>query len=88
MITHHIMPAIFTYSMAKDFDAVANAMHTVADVHIKLDTGMSRIGFKSDAESIEATVQGIVMINSLLKNCLLYTSYGKQKYANRQWDHC
>ena len=23
MITHHIMPAIFTYSMAKDFDAVA-----------------------------------------------------------------
>ena len=43
-------------------------MHTVADVHIKLDTGMSRIGFKSDEESVDATVQGIVMINSLLKN--------------------
>ena len=68
MITHHIMPAIFTYSMAKDFDAVASSMHTVADVHIKLDTGMSRIGFKSDEESVDATVQGIVMINSLLKN--------------------
>ena len=53
MITHHIMPAIFTYSMAKDFDAVASSMHTVADVHIKLDTGMNRIGFKPTQESVE-----------------------------------
>lgn len=64
MIRHHIMPAVFTYSMAKDIDAVADAMHTVADIHIKIDTGMSRIGFKADA----ATVQRIVMMNSLLKN--------------------
>lgn len=87
MITHHIMPAIFTYSMAKDFDAVANAMHTVADVHIKLDTGMSRIGFKSDGESIEATVQGIVMINSLLKNIRIDGIFTHFACADCEDDH-
>lgn len=64
MIRYHIMPAVFTYSMAKDIDAVASAMHTVADIHIKIDTGMSRIGFKAEP----ATVARIVMMNSLLKN--------------------
>lgn len=64
MIRYHIMPAVFTYSMAKDMDAVASAMHTVADIHIKIDTGMSRIGFKAEP----ATVARIVMMNSLLKN--------------------
>jgi alanine racemase len=64
MIRHHIMPSVFTYSMAKDIDAVAESMNTVADIHIKIDTGMSRIGFKANA----AGVQNIIMINSLRKN--------------------
>ncbi|MGN0205007.1 MAG: alanine racemase, partial [Coprococcus sp.] len=64
MIRYRIMPAVFTYSMAKDIDAVASSMHTVADIHIKIDTGMSRIGFKAEP----ATVARIVMMNSLLKN--------------------
>lgn len=64
MIRHHIMPSVFTYSMAKDIDAVAESMHAVADIHIKIDTGMSRIGFKAEP----MTVQRIVMMNSLRKN--------------------
>lgn len=64
MIRHHIMPAVFTYSMAKDIDAVAESMHAVADIHIKIDTGMSRIGFKAEP----MTVQRIVMMNSLRRN--------------------
>ena len=62
-------------------------MHTVADVHIKLDTGMSRIGFKSDAESIEATVQGIVMINSLLKNIRIDGIFTHFACADCEDDH-
>lgn len=64
IIRHHLMPTVFTYSMAKDIDAVAEAMHMTADIHIKIDSGMSRIGFKPDA----ASVQRIVMMNSLHKN--------------------
>lgn len=64
MIRHHIMPSVFTYSMAKDIDAVAESMHAVADIHIKIDTGMSRIGFAAEP----MTAQRIVMINSLRKN--------------------
>lgn len=64
MIRYHIMPSVFTYSMAKDIDAVAESMNEIADIHIKIDTGMSRIGFKSEP----LTVQRIVMMNSLRKN--------------------
>ena len=64
MVHYRIMPTVFTYDMAKDIDAAAAAVHAVAQIHIKIDTGMSRIGFKPNDE----TVQNIVMMSSLLKN--------------------
>lgn len=48
---------------------------------------MSRIGFKSDAESIEATVQGIVMINSLLKNIRIDGIFTHFACADCEDDH-
>ena len=68
MIRHHIMPTVYTYSMAKDIDAVARSLNAVADVHIKIDTGMSRIGFKPCQE----TIQRIVMMNSLRPNIRIH----------------
>lgn len=67
MVRYRIMPTVFTYDMAKDIDAAAVALNTVAQVHIKIDTGMSRIGFKPNDE----TVQNIVMMASLCKNIKL-----------------
>ncbi len=64
LIRYHIMPTICSYTMAKDLNSAAEEMNMTVDVHIKIDTGMSRIGFQAD----EKTVERIVMINSLLKN--------------------
>ena len=64
MIRYQIIPTVFTYNMAKDFDAVAHSMNTIAKIHIKIDTGMSRIGFPVNEDS----VKHIVMISQLLQN--------------------
>lgn len=61
MIHYHITPTIYSYEMAKDIDRVAAKMNTVTDIHIKIDTGMSRIGFRAD----ENTVQEIIMISQI-----------------------
>ncbi len=54
MIKYDIATAVFEYDMAKKMSDTAEKMGKKAKVHIKLDTGMSRIGFKQDEESLEA----------------------------------
>lgn len=51
MIKYDIATAVFEYDMAKKMSDTAEKMGKKAKVHIKLDTGMSRIGFKQDDES-------------------------------------
>ncbi|MBE5962566.1 MAG: alanine racemase [Lachnospiraceae bacterium] len=65
-IHHNITMTIFQYDRAKQLDEVAGALNKKANVHIKLDTGMSRIGFAPVKESIEE----IVKISRLSHVCI------------------
>lgn len=53
MIKYDIATAVFEYDMAKKMSDAAEKIGKKAKIHIKLDTGMSRIGFKQDDESLE-----------------------------------
>lgn len=64
LIINNIMPAVFTYEMARDLEAAARKLDAVLDIHLKIDTGMSRIGFKVNLSSVES----IVMINTLCRH--------------------
>ena len=64
MIEYDIMPAVFTYDMAREIDAAARELGKVCPIHIKIDTGMSRIGFAVSEEA----VKNIVMISGLCRN--------------------
>lgn len=48
LITYNITPTIFSYKMAKEINQLAGKLAVILDVHIKIDTGMGRIGFKCD----------------------------------------
>lgn len=61
MIEYDITTAVFQLDMAQKMSETAVAMGKKAKVHIKLDTGMSRIGFKQDEESLE-TIQRIAAL--------------------------
>ncbi|MDD6352552.1 MAG: alanine racemase [Lachnospiraceae bacterium] len=53
MIENDIRPTIFRYDMAKEFSDAAVALNKTAPVHIKIDTGMGRIGFLANEASVE-----------------------------------
>lgn len=59
MIENHITPTIFTYKAAEKLSEVLKAypQKQPFNIHIKIDTGMSRIGFFPDKESAETIVK-------------------------------
>lgn len=64
LIKNDITPTIFQYSLAKELSKEALKQNKTANIHIKLDTGMSRIGYSDKIESIQeikkiASLEGI-----------------------------
>lgn len=53
MLQWKITPEIDSYAMAEAFNAAAKEAGKKADIHIKIDTGMSRIGFLPCEESLD-----------------------------------
>ena len=57
LIQYDLMPAICDYTMAKKLSQRAVELDKTVKVHIKLDTGMSRIGFRPGEESVKTIVE-------------------------------
>ncbi len=53
LIRYDLTPAIFQYSVAQELSKEALKQRKIANIHIKLDTGMSRIGFSDKIECIK-----------------------------------
>ncbi len=52
-INYDIRMAVFEYELAVSVGKKAKELGKIAKIHIKVDTGMSRIGFKDNDESVE-----------------------------------
>lgn len=52
LVEYNIMAAVFRYDMAKALSEEAVRQGRKAKIHLKLDTGMGRIGFQTTRESI------------------------------------
>ncbi len=46
MIRNEVRMTVYSYEMAKEVSELAEAMGCKVYVHIKLDTGMARLGFQ------------------------------------------
>ena len=57
LLQARITPAIFTLDSAKLLSETAERLNTTAHVHIKLDTGMGRVGFLVSEESADVIAQ-------------------------------
>jgi alanine racemase len=51
-IREHILPAVFTWELAEKINQAAIKMNQTADIQIKVDTGMGRIGFLPTEQSV------------------------------------
>lgn len=47
-IRHNLTPNVFRLDAARAFDRAAREAGTVAEIHVKIDTGMNRLGVRSD----------------------------------------
>lgn len=53
LVKYNIMPSIFTYEDAYELNEAAKKQNTSVKIHIKLDTGMHRIGFLCEDNSVD-----------------------------------
>ena len=65
IIENGIMPNVYTYELAEALSRTASELGKKVSVHIKLDTGMSRIGFVVDDENSAETADEIERISKL-----------------------
>ena len=53
VVRHDISQTVYEYDMAKQLDSIASMLGKKAKIHIKIDTGMGRLGFRPDDESLQ-----------------------------------
>ncbi|MBO6107912.1 MAG: alanine racemase [Eubacterium sp.] len=53
VVRHDISQTVYEYRMAEALDTIADLLGKKAKIHIKIDTGMSRLGFVPSRESLE-----------------------------------
>lgn len=64
-IHRYIGITVYSYEMAKMINEKAEKLGKKASIHIKLDTGMSRLGFVTDEKNIETTIEDILKLSEM-----------------------
>ena len=57
IVEHDIRPAVCELSVARALSAIAVRKNRIAHIHVKIDTGMSRIGFQVTEENADIIAQ-------------------------------
>ncbi len=67
LVKYDVTPACFEYSLAKELSETAKRLNKTAKIHIKIDTGMGRIGYRyaDDSDVNKNTIDEILKIASL-----------------------
>lgn len=89
LIKYDITQSVFKYSMAEEISKVAKKTGKTAKIHIKVDTGMGRIGFLPNNDSIDEIVKITKLPNIKIEG--IFTHFSKadekcKKYTNMQLD--
>jgi alanine racemase len=63
LLNHHLTPTVFRLEIAEKFNQAAKELGVVANFHIKVDTGMNRIGVRFD--ELNEFVEGLKKLTNL-----------------------
>lgn len=87
-IDNNISSTIYTLEQAKTFNEIAKKLNKKAKIHISIDTGMSRIGFQPNDDSIEKIVEIFKLKNLEIKGVFSHfasADYDKN-FTKKQFD--
>ena len=65
LIEYDITPNVYSYETALETSQIAKRKGTTVKIHIKLDTGMSRIGYLVNEETYRSVIDEIIKISQL-----------------------
>lgn len=85
MISYGIRPATYTEEMARDISKLAVKMGEIAYFHIKVDTGMGRIGFPVAEETADAIVRISKLPNTKIEG--MFTHFAKADEADKTYTY-
>ncbi|MFT5835383.1 MAG: alanine racemase [Sulfurimonas sp.] len=65
VVQNNIIQTIYSIKQAEEFSKVAVSLNKNITVHIKVDTGMNRLGMQTTDDVIDETIEDILKINEL-----------------------
>ena len=81
MIRNEVRMTVYSYEMAKEVSELAEAMGCKVYVHIKLDTGMARLGFQITEENAEEIAKISKLPNLVMEG--MFTQFSKSDEADK-----
>lgn len=81
VISYDVMQTVYQYEMAKDLTAEAIKQGKTAKIDIKIDTGMSRLGFSDSLESVQ-TIKQIASLEGIYIDGL-FSHFAKADEADK-----
>lgn len=74
-VENNLIQTLYTHQQACDFNEVAKGLNKVLKVHVKLDTGMTRLGMMPDHETIESIAKMLELSHLSLEG--MYTHFAR-----------
>lgn len=65
LVQNRIDATIYNFDQCYKLNEAAKKLNTVVDIHVKIDTGMGRLGFLIDDENMDSTIENIIKIYNL-----------------------
>lgn len=85
IILNDLRPAVFTYEMAKELSDTAVRLKKDVQVHIKIDTGMSRIGLQVTEENAKTIAQIATMPHMIMEG--IFTHFARADETDKTSVH-
>lgn len=83
IVSHELIPAVFSYDTAELFSEEACRQEKNLKIHIKLDTGMSRIGFQVCQESADEIARIAELPNIVIEG--IFTHFAKADETDKDF---
>ena len=83
LINQEITPTVFRSDVLHQLDEMAGKMNVKAPIHIKVDTGMTRIGIRPDAEGVAFVKEALACENLIVEG--IFTHFSKADEADKDF---
>ena len=83
VINYNIIQTIYTLAQAKEFSRVAVSLNKNITVHIKLDTGMNRLGMVFEDKTIDSILEMSKLDNLIIEG--IFTHFAAADETNKEY---